>query len=100
MIGTSLLRIEQGAIPMATLVELRKVAGLTQQELADRAGISWSQVQKLEYGQSRPSWQTLQGLAEALGPAVYEVEFTTPKTGRAGRPRKKLEQPPQEEIDL
>lgn len=86
-------------MPMATLAELRKAKGLTQEELAERAGISWSQVQKLEYGQSRPSWQTLQGLAEALGPAVYDVEFATAKTGKAGRPRKKQEQF-QEENDL
>ena len=71
---------------MSTLAELRKACGLTQRELAHRAGISWSQVQKLEYGQSRPTWQTLQGLAEVLGPVVYELKFTTPKTGKAGRP--------------
>lgn len=76
---------------MVTLAELRREAGLTQMELARRAGISWSQVQKLEYGQSRPTWQTLQGLAQVLGPEVYEVQFTTTKTGRAGRPPKRQE---------
>jgi transcriptional regulator with XRE-family HTH domain len=84
---------------MATLAELRKAAGLTQEELAERAGISWSQVQKLEYGRSRPTWQTLQGLARALGPEVYEVEFSTVKTGRPGRPRKRHEADSSEEIE-
>ncbi len=76
---------------MATLADLRKAAGLTQEELAKRSGISWSQVQKLEYGQSRPTWQTLKGLAMALGPAVYEVEFSTLKAGKPGRPRKHID---------
>lgn len=76
---------------MPTLAELRHRAGLTQVELARRAGISWSQIQKLEYGQSRPTWQTLQGLEQVLGPEVYKVEFATPKTGKPGRPAKRLE---------
>jgi transcriptional regulator with XRE-family HTH domain len=78
---------------MATLAELRRAVGLTQEQLAERSGISWSQVQKLEYGQSRPTWQTLQGLAAVLGPEVYGLDFSTRKTGKPGRPRKLQEQP-------
>jgi transcriptional regulator with XRE-family HTH domain len=77
---------------MPTLAELRRAAGLTQVELAQRAGISWSQIQKLEYGQARPTWDTLQGLVSVLGSAVYEVEFTTSKQGKAGRPPKTREE--------
>ncbi|MBX6772812.1 MAG: helix-turn-helix domain-containing protein, partial [Chloroflexi bacterium] len=41
--------------------------GFTLKELAGRAGLSLSYVSDLEHGRSRPSLQTLERLAEALG---------------------------------
>ena len=70
---------------MSTLAELRRAAKLTQHGLAEATGVSWSQVQKLEAGLSMPGWATLTKLAQVLGPGIYEVEYTTRKTGKPGR---------------
>jgi transcriptional regulator with XRE-family HTH domain len=80
---------------VASLAELRRAAGLTQHKLAEKTGISWSQIQKLEYGQSRPTWETLRKLAQVLGPGIFEVEFTTQKTGKPGR---RLKAPGESEV--
>ena len=72
------------------LRELREQAGLTQKDLADRAGVSKATVADLEQGRYAPSWPTVVSLAEALG-----VECTAflqqPQPGvevKLGRPRK------------
>ena len=93
------------------LKELREQAGLTQPELADRAGLSKAGIADLEQGRREPSWATAVALAGALGvevtaflqePAPREpagrgrppkataeqAEAPTPKRLR-GRPRKK-----------
>lgn len=44
----------------------RKTLGLTQEELAERAGLSTNYVAKLEIGMNAPSLQSLSRLAEAL----------------------------------
>jgi extradiol dioxygenase family protein/transcriptional regulator with XRE-family HTH domain len=49
----------------------RKLAGLTVQELADRAGISRRLLTQIEHGQANPSLVTVTGIARALG-----VDFT------------------------
>src|SRR5260370_29177388 len=63
-------------MPMATetsasfgelLKEHRLAAGLTQEALAERAGISARGIQALERGQSRPQRETARRLAVALG---------------------------------
>jgi transcriptional regulator with XRE-family HTH domain len=46
---------------------LRAAAGLTQQELADRAGLSRTHVGRLETEDGVPSWPTVCALARALG---------------------------------
>ncbi len=79
-----------------TLAELRKAKGLTQAQLAQQAGISWSQLQRLEYGRGRPTWQTLQGLASVLGDEVYQVAFATDKSGRPGRKPKQADEQAEE----
>lgn len=48
------------------LRDRRKALRLTQAELAERAGLSFSAVQKLEAGQRRPSHQLAEALADAL----------------------------------
>jgi len=56
------------------LVELRKAAGLTQAELAVKAGLGMMQVSRIERGAvSDPQVSTVQALADALGVPVAEL---------------------------
>ena len=52
---------------MEPLITARKDAGLTQAELADRAGLSRMTVQKMESGALDPRLSTLFEMARALG---------------------------------
>ena len=70
------------------LKELRKAKGLTQQSLADAAGVNISQVQKLESGEINVGNITLKNglaLANALGvdPAVLLLA-SPPASGGIG----------------
>lgn len=49
------------------LAQARKAAGLSQAELAHRAGLSRMAVQKVESGATDPRLSTLQVMARALG---------------------------------
>jgi transcriptional regulator with XRE-family HTH domain len=79
----------------ARLKRLREDAGLTQQELADRSGLSKSNMAKLEQDQYNPTWPTVQALAKALKLSCTAFEGTveaTPETrtpGTKGRPKSK-----------
>jgi predicted transcriptional regulator len=44
--------------------------GMTQAELAKRAGLSWNFIAKLEAGDRRPSLSSLDRIARALGAKV------------------------------
>ena len=46
---------------------LRDDAKMTQHELAERAGMHRQAIAKLETGVTRPTWDTVQALARALG---------------------------------
>jgi transcriptional regulator with XRE-family HTH domain len=52
-------------IAWALLREARRRAGLTQRELADRAGTSQAAVARIERGRQSPSLETLQRLVRA-----------------------------------
>lgn len=55
---------------------IRNEAGLSQQELADRAGISKSQIWRLEKGeQKNPTLETLIPISKALGVSLDEIVF-------------------------
>src|SRR5215207_2425982 len=55
----------------ATLVhDARSRAGLTQRELARRAGTAQSAVARIESGATSPSWETLSRLLQAAGFAL------------------------------
>ena len=72
------------------LKELREGAGLTQQQLGERAGMHKLSVAKLEQGLREPSWATVQALADALG-VVCEAFRVAPgpaSVPQRGRPRK------------
>ncbi len=61
-------RSEKVLPPFAVkLKALRLASGLTQQQLAKRAGIHLGGLFKIEQGLRQPSWETVQRLANALG---------------------------------
>ena len=66
--------------------EWRRVRGLSQRALAERAGMSYPILARLELGQTDPRLSTLEKLAEALGIPVPEL-FTPPT--KAKRPARK-----------
>jgi transcriptional regulator with XRE-family HTH domain len=77
----------------ARLRALREAAGLTQAQLAEKAGLHAQGVVKLERGERKPAWETVLALADALGVtcqnfdvAEGEAEDASPR--RPGRPRK------------
>jgi predicted transcriptional regulator len=53
------------------LVEARRRAGVTQRELARRAGTAQSVVARIERSQNSPTWETLKQLITAAG---FELE--------------------------
>lgn len=56
------------------MIDARKRTGLTQKQLADRTGISQSDISKFESGGGNPSLKTLQRLATGMG-MVLHIEF-------------------------
>jgi transcriptional regulator with XRE-family HTH domain len=77
------------------LRQLREAAGLTQQQLGDRAGCHAMTVAKLEAGAQEPAWPLVLALADAL--AVSTEEFRAREGGagserpRRGRPLRRVE---------
>ncbi|MCX5078761.1 helix-turn-helix domain-containing protein (plasmid) [Streptomyces sp. NBC_00513] len=68
------------AYALATQVfELRRAAGLSQSELAARAGMKQAHVSRFESAQSTPTLSTLLRLADGLG-MTLTVDFTTEET--------------------
>jgi transcriptional regulator with XRE-family HTH domain len=80
----------------ARLKELREGAGLTQPQLAERAGMNRFGIAKLEQGVSRPSWETVVALCKAL--SVQCDAFLQKPSGqlqpKRGRPPKVRAQQP------
>jgi len=70
------------------LAEFREERGLTQQELADKLGVSMRYVQSVEAGAENLTLRSLAGYASVLGVAVPEV-FQPPVSRRrkVGRPK-------------
>jgi len=56
-----------------TLAALRVAHGWTQAELAERSGVDKSQISRYERNEGRPTFRTLERLAEALLLEVYEL---------------------------
>jgi DNA-binding XRE family transcriptional regulator len=82
------------------LRNLRENASLTQEQLAERAGMHRFSVAKLERGEREPSWATVQALANALDVdctafATEDAATATPVEKRGpGRPPKAETPPP------
>jgi len=54
--------------------QLRKKAGLSQQKLAEKSGLSYTVITKIEQGVAkRPSIQTMVKLADAFGISLDEL---------------------------
>ena len=60
------LSAEHAALGRA-IVELREEAGLTQEQLAERMGTTFTRVGLLERGETDPKFTTLRRLARGLG---------------------------------
>ena len=65
---------------MATLRELRKLANLTQKELAEKIGVSKQHVSSWERGQFKPSPSSVRKLCRALDCKLEELEFNLTNT--------------------
>ena len=63
----------------------RRRAGLSQRELAVRAGLTQAAVSRLESGDRLPRLETLQALAEASG-HVLEIRLKRPRRTRTATP--------------
>jgi len=59
------------------LITIRKSKGFTQQELADKVGITRQQISAIETGQSRPSVNTAMRIAAELG-IQWDCFFSPP----------------------
>jgi transcriptional regulator with XRE-family HTH domain len=76
------------------LKQLREAAGLTQQQVAERAGCNPFTVAKLEAGRQEPAWPLVLALARTLGVpcTAFEADAgSSPAPSpwrRPGRPRK------------
>lgn len=72
------------------LRELRENLGWTQQQLAEKAGLTRDGVAQLETGRRKPGWDTVVAICQALGvpcDAFLQAPATSPPAG-PGRPRK------------
>lgn len=79
----------------AHIKQTRKSLGLTQDELAEQAGIDQGDLSRIERGEIDPRWSTVQKLSAALGEIVAPMSTTTRRPlspgsraavrGRAGR---------------
>ena len=56
------------------IMGLRKLAGLTQEQLSERAGLQRSHISKIEAGKYAVTFETIQAIAEALGMTVDIID--------------------------
>lgn len=52
---------------------LRERSGMTQENLAQEAGLTTGTISLIERGRSNPAWGTVKGIAAALGVQVGEL---------------------------
>jgi transcriptional regulator with XRE-family HTH domain len=79
------------------LCQLREDEGMSQGELAKRAGVNLMTVSRIERGVNEPTWPVVLALAEALGVSCEAFRDVAPQDAttemKPGRPRK-AEAPP------
>jgi len=74
------------------LLAVRKGAGMTQQELADKAGLTQWSIAQIENGHRVPGFETVLALAEALGVplSAFDPSTEVPKPKpKKRKPRRK-----------
>jgi transcriptional regulator with XRE-family HTH domain len=84
------------------LKDLRERAGVTQRELAARAGLGQKTISNWEQGISEPVWSNVLALAKALGldcRAFEQEPAPRPKTGRGRPPKATPASPPAGELE-
>jgi transcriptional regulator with XRE-family HTH domain len=62
---------------MPSLREIREKKFLTQEELAQRAGLIVVTINRIEKGRQKPRFKTIRKLAEALGIQPGDIDFKT-----------------------
>ena len=84
------IRVFDSSLFAARLKELRQAAGMTQKELAEKAGVALRTVSSLEQGLYEPVWSTAIALASALGLncTAFQQLPANPTPAPRGRPRK------------
>ena len=77
------------------LKELREQARLTQEQLAERAGMNKFGVAQLEQGRNKPSWETVLALAKALNVSceAFNQQPAPRQPGGPGRPPRPTAEP-------
>lgn len=68
------------------LQQIRKSKGLTQERLAELAGVHEKHISKLELGTYKPSFDTLSKIVNALGLNVDDVGFNLEKVSANDNP--------------
>lgn len=63
----------------ALIKEKRRAAGLTQEELAKKAGCATITIRQYESGKREPGVEALQDIADALGVEIFELIPEDPK---------------------
>jgi|Deesub1362A_J573_1020465.scaffolds.fasta_scaffold00143_30 transcriptional regulator with XRE-family HTH domain len=70
----------------ALIRQLRKAAGMSQMQLAEKIGVSYQQVQKYEKGVSKLTISRLKQIAGALGVTIGVFLDEEPASTEAGEP--------------
>ena len=80
------------------VAEIRRSAGLTQQQVAERADVSVKYLQRVEAGRENLTIRSLVWLAELLGARVADL-FAAPafREARLGRPARRRPEPERQE---
>ncbi len=66
--------LDRASLALARAIRrLREHAGITQEELAHRAGITTGTLSKIERADSNPSWTTVERIARALEISLAEL---------------------------
>jgi transcriptional regulator with XRE-family HTH domain len=55
------------------LRQLREKKGLSVRALAEKAGVDWSAINRIELGKAKPRLDTLERLAKALGVGLRDL---------------------------
>jgi DNA-binding XRE family transcriptional regulator len=58
--------------------DLRATAGMTQEQLSEKSGLTQSHISRLEAGQHSPNAITLQKIASALGVSISDLDPNAP----------------------